>query len=215
MQSDPASTMLWQRNLERFGRWMLEGLSLLAMVCPNDVPKIRLDLHHQTKDPIRKQRCLGWKCFKNTRASAKMINKCEKKGPRDSSISGADTWNYITVPANRLRQILHRRLRLGRDYDARPRHLHRWNQLTSEQFEWGGFDLSELVPSFLLGVARIITVQIRELEASADVRRGTHLSEGLSHIEPEEVSFSASSVQLDYNSTMCRLTWPGESWHIL
>ena len=89
-----------------------------------------------------------------------------------------------------LRQILHRRLRLGRDYDPRPRYLHRWNQLTSEQFEWDGFDLGEVAPGFLFGgIPRIIAVQIREPEAGADVLRGTHLSEGLSHIEPEDVSF--------------------------
>ena len=47
-----------------------------------------------------------------------------------------------------------------------------------------------LVSGFLLGgIPRIIVVQIRELEAGADHRRGTHLSEGLSHIEPEKVGF--------------------------
>ena len=81
-------------------------------------------------------------------------------------------------------------MRLGRDFDVRARYLHRWNQLTSEQFEWDGFDLRELASGFLLGgVPRIIAVQIRELEAGTDVRRRTHLSERLSHIKPKKVGF--------------------------
>ena len=57
--------------------------------------------------------------------------------------------------------------------------------------KWDSFDLGELASSFSLGgVPKSIAanVQIRELEAGADVHRGTHHSEGLSHIEPERSS---------------------------
>ena len=83
------------------------------------------------KYPVRKQ--LGWKCFRNTKASAKkMIIKINVKNCAcDSSISGADT--KLTAPADRLWLLLHRYMCLGRDFDAHPRYLHHRNQSTGEQ----------------------------------------------------------------------------------
>ena len=57
-----------------------------------------------------------------------------------------------------------------------------------------GFHLGELASGFLhSGVLRSIDAQIRDLETGADVLRGTHLSEGLSHIEPERFKWSVCS----------------------
>ena len=57
-----------------------------------------------------------------------------------------------------------------------------------------GFHLGQLASGVLhSGVMRSIDAQIRDLETVADVLRGTHLSQGLSHIEPEWFEWSVCS----------------------
>ena len=176
------------------GTRMIEGLSLNT---GHGLPKWRPEIWFIVKYPVDNNS--GWKGkFRNTNVSAKTINKREKikacARPRDSSISDADTQSqqhqigcviYYTVIC----------ISVAMSTLAQSTCIFEISeQVNSWGTEWDSLDLSEVASGFLhSGVLRSIVTQIRELETAADVLHGTHLSEGLSRIEPEWVKWSVFS----------------------
>ena len=153
-------------------------------------------------------------------SAKKIINICEKRPVRLFNISCRQT-KLTTAPGDRLRHISHRYMRLGRNFDARPRYLHIRSQLKTEHLMESEMVLT--LVRLLLVSCMVVFSEFLPCRSESWKLVWTFAVGPISLRDSRALSLSGSSgqfqcqqcAQLGYNSTVFQLTPLGKSWRIL